>query len=466
MNTGSLIGAAVVAVSSFMVCAAIADNPVENLTENPVEAAVNKHIEPLIEAGLVPSAVVGVRYKGIDSYFTLGTLAFDRDEEPSFDTLYEIGSISKVMTGVLFADAIRRGEVTKDTLVDELLPAGIDAKDYEGTEVELWHLTTHSSGWPTAPANLRPTDPDKPFMGYTQEMLFEYISKVKPKRAPGTEFEYSNLAVGLLGDLVAANAGMGYEDAVIERVFEPMGVEGFQILLDDEQSKMLAPATSSGRSSKPWGDIGPMNPAGMWVASAPSLLGFAVANLSDEEVGIYESLELSRESMFESGFGAVCFGWMLAKDGSTYWHNGMTGGYSSYLAVNRDLDLAVVVLTNGTTFFATSAGEKLVQELAGLNPDPIEIEVSEGVDEEYAKRVVGEYKGQYFTMYITSEAGKLFARITGQQALVVAPTDEENRFRYELVDAEIEFELPEEGSATTVTLLQNGQVFACTRLED
>lgn len=433
--------------------------------EDPIQDAVHKHIEPLIETKLVPSAVVGVYKDGMESYYTLGTLAFGGEEPPTIDTLYEIGSISKVMTGVLFADSIRRGEVTKHTLLDELLPEGVDAKDYEGTEVELWHLTTHSSGWPTAPANLRPTDPDKPFMGYTQEMLFEYISKVKPKRAPGTEFEYSNLAVGLLGDLIADQAGMSYEEAVIQRVFEPMGVEGFQIILDEEQSKRLAPATSSGRLTKPWEDIGPMNPAGMWVASAPSLLDFAIANLSDEQDGIYESLTLSREPMFESGFGEVCFGWMLAFDGSTYWHNGMTGGYSSYFALNRDLDLAVVVLTNGTTFFTTSAGEKLVQEIAGLSPDPVEIEVSKGVDPEYADRVIGEYKGQYFTMYITSEAGKLFARITGQQALVVAPTDEDDRFRYELVDAEIEFAFDDE-IATTVTLYQNGQEFVCTRVEE
>tara|TARA_R110000737_G_scaffold2923_18_gene10204 strand:- start:357783 stop:359171 length:1389 start_codon:yes stop_codon:yes gene_type:complete len=462
MNTGSLIGAAFVAVSSFMVCTAYA--------ENPVEAAVHKHIEPLIEAGLVPGAVVGVRYKGIDSYFTLGTLAFDGDEEPSFDTLYEIGSISKVMTGILLADAIRRGEVTKGTLVDELLPEGVDSKDFKGTEVALWHLTTHSSGWPTAPSNLRPTDPDKPFMGYTEEMMYEYISKVKPMREPGTEFEYSNLGVGLLGTLLAHNADSDYETIVTERVFKPLGIEDIQITLSDKDLHRLAPATSSGRSTKAWGDIGPFNAAGMWVASAPAMLEFATANLSDEDGEIFESLEASREPVieggFDSGFGTVCYGWMLAKDGSSYWHNGMTGGYSSYLAVNLDLGAAVVVLTNGATLNTTAAGEKLFQQIVGMNPEPIQLAKYDPIDKDYAQRLVGEYKGEYFTMYVTSEAGKLFARITGQQALVVLETDKANTFRYELVDAEIEFELPEEGNATTVTLLQNGQVLPCTRLED
>ncbi len=436
--------------------------------ENPVQDAVNKHVEPLIEAGLIPGAVVAVRSKGIDSYYTLGTLDYDGDETPSFDTLYEIGSISKVMTGVLFADAIRRGEVTKETLVDDLLPEGEDAKDFKGTEVQLWHLTTHTSGWPTAPANLRPSDPENPFLGYTEQMMYDYISNVSPMTEPGTKFEYSNLAVGLLGTLVSNNAndgvGSSYEDLVIERVFEPLGIEEFWITLGDDELERLAPATSSKRSTKHWGATGPMDPAGMWVSSAPAMLEFAAANLDGGEGEIYESLEASHETMADSGFGKVAFGWMLAQDGSTYWHNGMTGGYSSYMAFNDQIDTAVVVLTNGATFATTAAGEKLFQQLGGIDVDPISLEAADPIDPEYAAQLVGEYKSPYFVMEITYERGGLFAKITGQTALSIVKTDEEHRFRYEAVDAELGFEVSDDGKAESVTLYQNGQEIKSKRV--
>lgn len=433
--------------------------------ENPVQDAVHKHVEPLIEAGLIPGAVVAVRTKGIDSYYTLGTLDYDGDETPSFDTLYEIGSISKVMTGVLFADAIRRGEVTKETFVDDLLPDGEDAKDFKGTEVQLWHLTTHTSGWPTAPANLRPADPENPFLGYTEQMMYDYISDASPMTEPGTKFEYSNLAVGLLGTLVSNNAGNGYEELVIERVFEPLGIEDFQIALDADELKRLAPATSSKRTTKHWGATGPMDPAGMWVSTAPAMLEFAVANLDGGEGAIYESLESSHETMADSGFGKVGFGWMLAMDGSTYWHNGMTGGYSSYMAFNNQLDTAVVVLTNGATFATTSAGEKLFQQLVGMDVDPVNIEAADPIDAEYAEQLVGEYKCPYFVMEVTYEHGGLFAKITGQTALSFIMTDQEHRFRYEGVDAELEFDVPDEGKASGVTLFQNGQEIESKRIK-
>ena len=140
MNTLSILGAAV-AVS---VCSLASVAGVDRIDRK--EAIVQRHLEPVVEAGLIPGAVVGVYVDGVESYYSVGFSDFENGVKPSFDTLYEIGSISKVFTGVLFADAVRRGEVTKDTLVDDLLPEGVDAKDYKGTEVALWHLTTHTSG--------------------------------------------------------------------------------------------------------------------------------------------------------------------------------------------------------------------------------------------------------------------------------------------------------------------------------
>ena len=254
-----------------------------------------------------------------------------------------------------------------------------------------------------------------------------------------------------------------------QRVFEPIGIEDIQITLDDEELQRLAPATSNGRLTKAWSDIGPFNAAGMWVGSAPAMIEFARANLSVDDGGIYDSLEAAREPMFDSGFGKVAFGWMLARDGSTYWHNGMTGGYSSYFAVNRKLNTAVVVLTNGTTFETTSAGQKLFQQLVGMNPDPVKIDVREPIDTDYAQRLVGEYKSAFFSMHITTSAGKLFARIPGQQTLLLVEdnaSDDEHTFRFDLVDAQLKFDVPMDGKASTVTLYQNGQVIPCERVQD
>jgi len=432
---------------------------------------VATHVTPAIEAELIPGAVVGIYKDGETSYYPIGTLEYDQDQAPTSKTLYEIGSISKVITGVLFADAVRRGEVSRDSFVNDLLPEGFKVQSKEEEDLKLWHLTTHTSGWATAPINIAPTDGDRPFTGYTQEMMFEAVNLMAPKQAPGTRFEYSNFAVGLLGTLVSLNADGEYEALVKERIIQPLGIENFTIELDEDQLRMLAPATASGMTVKAWGKTGPIDPAGMWVTNTPGLLKFAVANMKkfdDSGEDITESLRLAREPLYksESMGQQICSGWFIARDGQGYWHNGMTGGYSSYMGLTREMDLAVVVLTNGKAFETTIIGEKILQAVAGMNPDPIEIEVAEKLDIEYTDRLVGVYHSAMgFDMTVTASRGKLFAQITGQQALRLSAVSA-HRFKYKLVDAEIEFELPEEGEASSVTLFQNGMEIKCERKED
>jgi CubicO group peptidase (beta-lactamase class C family) len=427
---------------------------------------VAKQVAPAIEAGLFPGAVIGIYKDGEASFYPVGTLNFDTDEAPTIDTLYEIGSISKVFTGVLFADAVRRGEVSRDTLVDDLLPDGYKVKTKEGEDLKLWHLTTHTSGWATAPVNLAPADGEKPFTGYTQEMIFEAVNLMPLKQAPGTKMEYSNFAVGLLGTLISINAHGEYESLAKERIIEPLGIENFTIALDEDQQKRLAPATASGRQTKAWGKTGPIDPAGMWVTNAPGLLKFATANLTEHEGEVYESLTLAREPLFDLGNGGkICSGWFRAGDGSTYWHNGMTGGYSSYMAVNPRFGAAVVILTNGASFQTTAVGEKIIQSLFGMNPDPIKIEKIEKLDTAYSDRLIGIYHSALgFDMTITVTKGRLFAQLTGQQALGLAKIGDD-RFKIAMVEAELQFDLPEEGDAKSVTLFQNGREIKCERKE-
>lgn len=438
------------------------------------DAIVSKHLSPLIDAYQIPGAMVGLYHDGEVTFHSIGTLDYDQDQAPDTGTIYEIGSIGKVITGVFFADAIRRGEVTRHTTLQELVPDGVEVvRGDEGTAIELWHLTTHTSGWGTVPINLMPADPDRPFHGYTTDMLYAAHEKTPLAREPGSGFEYSNFAVGTLGTVLAANAGGGYESLVRERILAPLGIDDFAVSLSDEQQQRLAPPTNAGLTTKPWGEReNPLAPAGLWSATAPALMTFAVANLAEAKPGtpaVYESLATAREPLYfvEPMGQSVCFGWFIAADAESRWHNGMTGGYSSYMGINHAHDAAAVVLTNGATFNTTLAGEKIFQELLGMSPDPLAIPVPQRLDDAYADRLVGTYASPLgFSIEITSTNGFIYARVTNQQALRVDRVSE-HRFRYNAVDAELGFELSEDGDApaTSVTLFQGGREMRCERVE-
>lgn len=473
-----VLAALLVSVSVSVTAPALAQDEQAKHTPAPAldrDVIVREHLTPLIDAYLIPGAMVGLYHDGELSFHSVGTLNYDLDRAPDESTVFEIGSIGKVITGVFFADAIRRGEVTKHTKLQELVPEGIEViTGPGGTEIELWHLTTHTSGWSTSPVNLRPSDPDQPFLGYTEAMMYDAHASMPLNREPGSGFEYSNFAVGTLGTVLARNAGGTYEALVTERVLTPLGIDDFAIVLDEDQAARLAPPTNGGLTVKPWGEANVLAPAGLWSATAPQLMTFALANLGAPEDApegqtppIYESLEDARETMFSTGYGRVGFGWMLAGDGSTYWHNGQTGGFSSYMGVNAPLDTAVVVLANGATQQTTNAGAKLLQELLGLDPDPVALEAPKRVDAALLERIEGVYRSPLgFDITITSSNAMLYARVTNQNAYRVDQVGDA-RFRYGAVMAELGFDLPEEGApATSVTLFQNGMEMACTRVEE
>lgn len=435
------------------------------------DAMVEKHLQPLIDAVLIPGAVVGLYHDDTLTFHTIGTLNYDSPQVPDTRTVYEIGSIGKVLTGVLFADAIERGEVTKHTKLQKLVPEGIEViKGSEGTEIELWHLTTHTSGWGTIPINLKPTDPDQPFHGYTEEMLYAAHEIMPLNREPGTGFEYSNFAVGTLGTVLARNAGEEYETLVQQRIFKPLGIVDFSIKLNDDQLARLAPPTNGGLTVKPWGTPCAIAPAGLWSTTAPQLMTFALENLretNEDSLDIYQSLTNAREPMFETGYGKVGFGWMMARDGYTFWHNGQTGGFSSYMGVNTIFQSAVVVLSNGATQMTTNAGVNLVQELIGMDPTPVKLNAPQRLEDAYIERIIGVYRSPWgFDITVTSTNNLLYTRVSNQNAYRVDKVGE-HRFRYGAAHAEIGFEFDEaDGRATGLTLFQNGEELKCERVDE
>src|ERR1035441_3482541 len=119
------------------------------------------------------------------------------------DTVFEIGSTTKVFTSTILADMVQRGEVSLDDPVAKYLPAGVKMPQRDGKQITLIDLATHTSGLPRMPSNFAPKDPRSPYADYTVASLFQFLSSYELKRDIGSQFEYSNMGVGLLGQALA-----------------------------------------------------------------------------------------------------------------------------------------------------------------------------------------------------------------------------------------------------------------------
>ncbi|HEX6973690.1 MAG TPA: serine hydrolase domain-containing protein [Vicinamibacterales bacterium] len=266
------------------------------------------------------------------------------------DSVFEIGSITKVFTATLLADMVDRGEVKLTDPVSQYLPPNVKVPQREGRQITLLELSTQSSGLPRMPDNLRPRDPSNPYADYTVEQMYEFLGRYQLTRDIGAEYEYSNLGVALLGHALARRAGKSYEALLQERVLRPLGMEHTAITLTPWMKAHLVKGhDASGQPAPNW-DLPTFAGAGALRSTLNDMLKFARANLQPSGARINRVLQQTHGARFTAGRPDMSIGlnWHIRhyNDHDIVWHNGGTGGYRSWLGFDEKRKLAAVILTN------------------------------------------------------------------------------------------------------------------------
>ena len=209
-------------------------------------AKVVQSIQNRIDNGITPSIVVGVIDNKGPRYYCFGKKSLT-DSAVNEHTIYEIGSISKVFTGILLAHQSEAGKVNINDPAQKYLPSTVQVPKRGGKEITLGNLSDHTSGLPRMPDNFNPKDFSNPYADYTVEQMYAFLSGYQLPRDVGAEYEYSNLAQGLLGHILALNAGTSYEDLMISTIAGPLGMNETKIAFDENMKKNLAIGHSGGR---------------------------------------------------------------------------------------------------------------------------------------------------------------------------------------------------------------------------
>ena len=267
------------------------------------------------------------------------------------DTLFEIGSITKVFTALILADMVNKGEVSLDDPAAKYLPAGHRMPERNGRQITLRDLSTHRSGLPRMADDMRPVDdPDGPFFDYTEPRLLAFLDRYQLTRDIGSQWEYSNLGVGLLGYLLARAAHTDYETLVRKRITVPLKMEDTLITLPPRQAARLAPAFDAYmRPTKPW-NIGILTGAGGLRSTAADMLIFAKAVLDPKSpVASAVKTALSVRVPGEAPQVDQALGWEVmhpTPGRELLAHFGETGGFRTALILEPAKSRAVVALSN------------------------------------------------------------------------------------------------------------------------
>ena len=293
------------------------------------------------------------------------------------DSIFEIGSITKTFTGLILSQMVEQGKVKFDEPVRELLPPGTVEKP-AGAEITLLDLATQHSGLPRMPDNFKPVDGENPYADYHAADLYAYVAKHGVAKPEKTEFLYSNLGFGLLGQALSVRAGKTYPALLQEEVLGPLGMRDTGIALTPaEQARFIPGHTADHKPAHAW-DLDAFAGAGAIRSTAPDMLTYLEDNLHPQQVKaahsraaktIVQALEQEHELRADAGGERIALAWLFDSATGNYWHNGATGGYSAYAFFNPKGDYAAVVLLNATLgqggSYADRIGEHISERLAG-----------------------------------------------------------------------------------------------------
>jgi D-alanyl-D-alanine-carboxypeptidase/D-alanyl-D-alanine-endopeptidase len=316
--------------------------------ENLIPNSIKDIVRACVDQGRNVGIVVGIVNACGNEIFSYGKTALSGGQDVDENTVFEIGSIGKLFTALLLAEMVQRGEVSFEDPIEAFLPSNVTVPTYNGESIKLIDLATHTSGLDIIPENLSPADENNPYADYTVEQLYEALASTSLDHATGTQYEYSNLGMGLLGHILSLHSGLSYEDLVIALIANELGMPDTRVHLTAGMQNRLATGYRDGEAFPLW-DIPTLAGAGALRSTVRDMLTFLAANLGLKDTPLYTAMQITHSPRFPVNASMqVALAWHVSEIGKIeiIEHHGATGGYWAFAGFVKETQTGVVILTN------------------------------------------------------------------------------------------------------------------------
>ena len=277
------------------------------------------------------------------------------------DTVYRIGSITKMFTAVMLEQLVDAGKLHLSDPVEKYFPEvnKVQGRYAGAPSITLVELATHTSG-----LDREPDDTAKYVQGPVadwEKTLIAALPQLRYRYEPGTRFFYSNIGYAILGAALSRAAGESYLDYLPEHIFRPLGMTSSALELNPAIQAHLAAGyqVQNGKVDaetplREHAGRGYKVPNGAIYTTVGDLAKFASFLLSHGPETVLKTsklqffqdqLEVVSGSRFQDGYG-VGFEQERRDNYIAIGHDGAVAGYQAALYVNREKDLGIIVLAN------------------------------------------------------------------------------------------------------------------------
>ena len=336
-------------------------------------------VEAAVEETATPGTAIGLVHDGEQHTAGIGVTSVENPLAVTPETLFQIGSITKTVTGTVAMILVERGELDIDAPVRRYLPKLALADDDVAARVTMRHLLTHTAGW------VGDYFADHGAGDDALERMLGDLPRLPQLTPLGEVWSYNNAGFYIAGRVLEVVGGAPYELLVQRLLFEPLGLEHSLFFTEDVMTRRFAAGHHRSDDgpptvARPWAIGRAHHAAGGISSTVVDLLRYARFHLSDGE-GI-----LTRASLDEMQrphiaaapiFGSVGLTWGI--DDVTgvrlVHHGGGTNGQVAHLSLAPDSQTVLAVLTNAQRGgeVVQAALDRVVDALGGRKPERISV---------------------------------------------------------------------------------------------
>ena len=345
------------------------------------------HTNAIIDQHNIPAVSLAVWHNNQLYQAASGVLNINTGVEATTDSIFQIGSITKVFTASLVMQLVDQGRVNLDTPVKTYLQ-DFQIADPEATQtITVRQLLNHSNG---IAGDFFPDDNNA--QGNAIARYLDRINLIPLVHPPGANYSYSNAAFVVAGRLVEVLTGLPWHQAMEERIFKPLGMAhstadsketlryraaiGHFPDADNPQKWRLSPKCYSSQALAPAGTTPTMTAADLITFARAHLNGGKASSgeqwLSTNSIQLMQtpSVALPSNSGVVDQHWGLGWGVMIHKDSGIpmVWHSGLVAGQTSMLRLFPEQDLVFAILVNGAKAGVMDAiANDVMKDLTGLD---------------------------------------------------------------------------------------------------
>ena len=327
------------------------DSIISNVeTKSDLDLFVDSVARKYAKQNAAQSLAVAVIHKNKINTFFYGETSKGNQVLPDANTLYEIGSLTKTFTASLLADMVNKGIVNLEDSIATYLPDSVAQNPFI-QKITFKMLANHTSGLPRMAENYNQYpdySPNNPYAGYERKDLFAFLKNYQNEAEPGNVYEYSNVAYGLLGELLVEIGKKPYMQLINELILGPLEMKSTTDQIDKKNTNIAIPHDGSGQQVPFW-DFKALSAAGSLKSNLNDMLRYTIAQLTYPESSIQQAMNLTKQFTFNvNPTSDIGLAWhMNMIEGLIYYHhNGATKGSNTFVGFVPDEKSVVIILSN------------------------------------------------------------------------------------------------------------------------